>query len=347
MKLPLLERISSSLVRHAVLRRILVIVGLLVVLTFGGATGFQIITGARWFDCLYMAVITLTTVGYGEAVPLDDVGRAFVMVYLVLGVGIFTYTAYQMGQIIVSGELRSLIEERRMEQKIEHLHGHFIVCGAGRMGLTICRHLREHHKRFVVVDIDPAKREMCNRENWLCLTGDATDDVVLERAGIARAQALASALPTDADNVYVVLSARLLSTNLEIVSRASNEKVAAKMERAGATRVVSPFSAGALKMARFMLNPEVEDFLDIANSRGQGLEMVDVQITARSPFLGKQLQETDLSRLGVMVVGIRRADGEQLMPPPAETTLCEGDCLFAFGLREAVQKMLAETEGET
>lgn len=332
-------------IRHSVLQRIATAISLLVGMTIAGMIGFRLVSGGRWLDCLYMAVITLTTVGYGEAVPLDDAGRAFVIVYLVVGFGIFGYTALQFGQLMVSGELRLLLERRRMEQAILKLNEHHIVCGLGRMGLTICRHLQERRKPFVVIDSNEAMlHETCSRENWLCVPGDATDDSLLIRAGIDRARSLASVLPTDADNVYVILSARLLSGKLEIISRASNDKAAAKMERAGANRVVSPFSTGALKIARFMLNPDVEDFLDIADRHGLDVELVAVQITVDSPYVGKPLQETDLSRSGVIVVGIRRANGEQLMPPPPVTKIQAGDCLFAFGNRTAVGHMVAETE---
>jgi len=331
--------------RHSVVRRIATTVALLIGMTIVGMVGFHLVTGSRWLDCLYMAVITLTTVGYGEVIPLDDSGRVFVIVYLIVGFGIFTYTALQLGQLLVSGELRSLLERRRMEHSIRNLDGHYIICGLGRMGMTICRHLQEHQKPFVVIDSNEEKLHgTCGRESWLCLAGDATDDQVLRSAGIDRARALASVVPTDADNVYVILSARLLSSTLEIISRASDEKAAAKMQTAGANRVVSPFSTGAMKMARFMLNPDVEDFLDIADRQGRGLELVDVQITADSPYKGQQLQHTDLSRLGVIVVGIRRANGEQLMPPPPDTAIQTGDCLFAFGNRDAVNRMVAETE---
>ena len=161
--------------------------------------------------------------------------------------------------------------------------------------------------------------------------GDASDDRVLMQAGIARAKALATVLPTDADNVYVALTARLLSSKLEIIARASDEAAALKLERAGANRVVSPYSTGAQKIARFMLNPNIEDFLEIADHKGQDLELADVQISADSPYVGKKLMETDLRDEGVMIVGIRRRNGERLMPPPGNAVIEAGDCLFAFG----------------
>ena len=231
-----------------------------------------------------------------------------------------------------------------MEREIQKLDGHFIVCGFGRRGWTICEHLRDRGKPFVVIDTDEALlRSGCTEQNWLFVVGDASDDRVLMQAGIQRARALATVLPTDADNVYVALTARLLSGKLEIIARASDEEASLKLERAGANRVVSPYSTGAQKIARFMLNPNIEDFLEIADHRGQDLELADVQISRDSPYVGKKLAETDLRELGVMIVGIRRRNGEKLMPPPGNAVIEPGDCLFAFGSTTAVNRMIGES----
>ena len=324
------------------MRRLFSIIALLLSLTLAGTLGLRLIEGARWFDCLYMAILTLTTVGYSEVIPLSDAGRAFIIVYLTVGLGTFTYSAFQLGQWIASAQVRSLLERRRMEKAIAKLDDHFIVCGMGRMGRTICNYFAERGRPFVVVDHDEEAAAACCEENgWLYVLGDATDDSTLVRAGIERARALTSVLSTDADNVYVVLSARMLNAKLQIVARASEEKAIEKIERAGATRVVSPFSSGAVKMARFMLNPSIEDFLEIADDRGNELELADVQIDENSPYVGKQLAETDLRDKGVMVIGIRRANGERLMPP-GSTVLHSGDSLFAFGSADAVNTMIGD-----
>lgn len=327
------------------MRQFFFIVGLLLGLTFVGTVGLRLITGAPWFDCLYMAVITLTTVGYGESVPLGTGGRLFIIVYLIFSIGTFTYSAFQLGQWIVSIQIHQVMERRRMKNEITRLRNHFIVCGYGRMGRTICRYLHERRRPFVVVDVSADLLEKVGEEHgWLCVVGDATNDEVLRQAGIERARSLATVLATDADNVYVVLSARMLASGLQIIARASDEKAVEKMQRAGATRVVSPFSTGAVKMARFMLTPTVEDFFEITDTRGHDLELADVQITENSPYVGKTLMETDLREKGVMVVGIRRANGERLMPPPGTALLMPGDSLFAFGSSAAVNGMIGEGE---
>jgi voltage-gated potassium channel len=323
--------------------RPLTVTALLLSLTFVGTLWFRLVEGQPWLDCLYLAVLILTTVGLTEVFPLSEASRLFVVFYLVGGLGAFTYSAYQLGNWIVNTQVRSLWERRRMEKAIAKLHDHFIVCGMGRMGRTICHYFAERGRPFVVVDNDEETAvPYCEENNWLHVLGDATDDHTLTRAGIDRAGALTSVLSTDADNVYVVLSARMLNTNLQIVARAGEEKAIQKIERAGATRVVSPFSSGAEKMARFMLNPSIEDFLEIADAHGNELELADVQIDADSPYVGKQLTETDLRDKGVMVIGIRRANGERLMPPPGSTVLHSGDSLFAFGSSDAVNAMISD-----
>jgi len=328
------------------MRQIAYILAVLTTFPVIGAVGFRICEGWDWLQCFYEAVIIRTTVGLSASgdQTLQPVTKAFIIAYLVVGVGVFTYSASKLGQQLVNLELRRLLERRRMDRTIEQLRDHYIVCGFGRMGHTICQYLDLRRKPFVVIDIDPKKFEE-RPESWLYLVGDATHDETLRKAGIDRAKALASVLPTDADNVYVVLSARLLNDQLQIIARASDEKAIQKMERAGASRVVSPFSSGAMKMARFMLNPSIEDFLEVTDDRGSQLELADVQVATGSRLVGKRLMDTDLRERGVMIIGIRRSSGERLMPPPGTAVIEPGDCLFAFGGAQAVNEMIAESGG--
>lgn len=328
-----------------ILRRVAAPVLLLLLLTIIGTLEFRSISGGSWVDCLFMAVTTITTVGYGEIVPLGPQGRLFVVGYLFVALGVVSYSAFTIGQLIFSVEIQRLLEKRRMEYQFRHLKDHCIVCGFGRMGQIICQQLSDRGKPFVVIDTnEEALRAECSPAQWLYVVGDATSDEVLRSAGIERARSLATVLPTDADNIYVVLSARLLAGTLEIIARAGGDAAAEKIQRAGANRVVSPYTTGAHKIARFMLNPNIEDFLEIADRKGeQSLELADVQIAPDSPYVGKRLQETDLRTLGVIIVGIRRQNGERLMPPPGNAEIHAGDCLFAFGAAQAVNKMIGQT----
>ena len=328
------------------MHRVLITISVLVLFPIIGTIGFRLLEGWNWLDCAYYAVIIMSTVGMSNdpTLKLSPETKIFVICYLMVGVGLFSYCVSILGQQILSLELRGLMERRRMDREIDRLRDHYIVCGYGRMGQTIAQHLHSRRRPFVIVDNDGERLQAVSRERgWLHIVGDATDDEVLCRAGIVHAKSLASVLPTDADNVYVVLSARLLNERLQIIARASDEKAIEKMERAGANRVVSPFSSGAIKMARFMLNPSVEDFLEVTDQQGSQLELADIQIGERSPLSGKRLAETALGERGVMIIGIRRANGERLMPPPSSAVLQPGDSLFAFGSSEAVNAMIAES----
>ncbi|MDA0283519.1 MAG: potassium channel protein [Planctomycetota bacterium] len=319
-------------------------VGLLLALTMFGTIGFRFTTDSSWLDSIYLAVVTLTTVGSRDAAT-GTASTIFVIVYLVSGLGIFTFSAFEFGSWIVRTEFHKVLEKRRMQNRINGLENHSIICGQGRMGLAICEYLAERGRSIVVIDQDEDRiSPVCQLHGWSFVIGDATDDDVLKSAGIDRAASLTTVLATDADNLYIVLSARILNPNIKIIARAVDEKAVEKLERAGATRVVSPFRTGAVKMARFMLNPSIEDFIEIADSRGNELELADIQISADSTFVGRQLMETDLRNRGVMVIGIRRSNGERLMPPPGNAVIRAGDSLFVFGNADAVNSVLDRSE---
>jgi voltage-gated potassium channel len=333
---------TAEAVQRRLRKSVLMLLGIATVGTFG----FKFLSldpNVSWIDCVYMTITTMTTVGYGEIVPLGQGGRLFVITFLITCFGVISYGAVEIGQWVFSAEARKFLERRTMERKIQKLKDHFIVCGFGRMGWTICEQLSDRGRQFVVIDIDERLLEShCPAQQWLYVVGDASDDHVLAQAGISRAKALAAVLPTDADNVFVTLTARLLSGKLDIIARATEESAQLKLERAGANRVVSPYSTGAQKIARFMLNPNIEDFLEIADHRGKDLELADVEISSQSPYVGKRLMETNMREEGVMIVGIRRRNGERLMPPPGNAIIEAGDCLYAFGNIAAVNRMINE-----
>ncbi|MFO1096348.1 MAG: potassium channel protein [Planctomycetaceae bacterium] len=323
------------------MRRFAIIVGLLLSLVTIGTVGIHELTGRPWLLSAYLAVITMTTVGSEDVANEHPGAMIFVMLYLVGGFSIFTYSAFTLGSILVNVEFRSMLEKRRMDQQIQGLSGHYVVCGMGRMGTAICEHLHARNRKFVVIDHEQSRlNEIAKPRGWMYIQGDATDDNVLTAARLAQATALATVLPTDADNVYVVLSARMQSSKLQIIARSSTDDAMRKLQRAGATRVVSPFSTGAVKMARFMLNPGVEDFLEIADRHGSPLELADVQVTAGNPLVGKTLDKTDLRQRGVIVIGIRRESGERLLPPPPTAMIQAGDSLFVFGSSTGVNGLI-------
>ncbi|MEZ6121659.1 MAG: potassium channel protein [Planctomycetaceae bacterium] len=316
---------------------------LILAMLAAGAIGLHLLTGQSLLHCFYLAFVLLSTVGCQEPAPLTPGTMIFVIAYLACGLGVFAYSAFQFGQILVNADLRTVLERRRMEQKISRMSGHFIICGFGRMGQELSAHLHKRGQKFVIIDEDDElfTAEM-RQAGWLFLSGDATQDDVLIRAGVRQARALTSVLPTDADNLYVVLSARLLSSGLQIVARAGDDRASQKMMQAGATRVINPLSSGAIRMARFMLSPSIENFVEVAESQGVDWEIAEVLVPEGSDIAGRRLKETNLRKSGIMLLGVSRASGEKFFPPPGDLSILAGDNLFAFGNSEDLRR-LAET----
>ncbi|MCP4786011.1 MAG: potassium channel protein [Fuerstiella sp.] len=313
---------------------------LVLTILLGGTVGLHLLTGQGILHSFYQAFILLATVGSQEPQPLTDATMVFIIVYLASGLGVFAYSAIQFGKVLVNADFRVLLERRRMERQINKLTGHFIICGFGRMGRELCSYLHQRRQPFVIIDenaelVTPEMR----RDEWLFLQGDATQDDILQEAGIARARALTTVLPTNADNLYVVLSSRLLSGELQIVARASDDRAAQKMQQAGATRVINPLSSGAIRMARFMLSPSIENFVEVAESEGVDWEIADVHVPDDSPLVDQQLKETNLRQEGIMLLGVCRESGEKFFPPPGDLRIHSGDNLFAFGSSDNLRSL--------
>lgn len=227
-----------------------------------GTLGYMIIEGWNFHDSLYMTVITLTTVGYGEVHKLSPSGEIFTIILLIGGVGIILYLLGTEAKVILEGELQDVLGRRRLQSKLNQLKDHYIICGHGRMGRIISREL--HHKGVELVVIEKKPDPTQESEDLLLFEGDATSDEVLKKVGIERAKGLVSVLPTDAENLFVVLSARELKPDLFVVARASDERATQKIIRAGANRVVSPYHTGGLTIANIILKPAVMDFIEVA-----------------------------------------------------------------------------------
>lgn len=318
------------------------ILAALALLPLVGTAGFMLIEGWSAFDALYMSVITVSTVGFQEVHPLSQNGRMFVIVYLVAGLGVFFFGSVRLGELIVRAEIRDWMGRRHMQNRLSTLSKHFIVCGCGRMGRTICRELAARGLPFAVVDRSETAIRDCEEQGWISLLGDATDDRVLEEVGIRRAAGLAAVLSCDADNLYVVMSARLLSQELQIVARVDDEKGEVKLRKAGANRVMSLYATGGLKAAQMLANPELEDFLEVFSERGTKLDLAEVHISAGGPYSGKSLDESAFRRRGVIIVGIRRRNHEPLWNPPLTTVLEPDDEVIAMGSSDALARVLQQ-----
>ncbi|MBX7168640.1 MAG: potassium channel protein [Pirellulales bacterium] len=316
------------------------IVVLLALLPLFGTIGFRIIEGWPWFDCLYMSVTTITTVGFMEVHPLSTAGRIFVMTYLIVGLGVFFFGVVQLGEMVVRIELTHWLEKRRMDSTIRTLKGHFIVCGYGRMGQALCRQMAAKRMPFVVIDRDESLVSSSLADGWPALAGDATDDHVLQSAGIERARGLAAVLASDADNLYIVLSARLLSKDLMIISRAEDDSSVAKLKKAGADRVMTLFETSAARMAHLLVNPNVEEFFEIFRTEGTALDLAEIHVSQNSVYAGRRLAETDLRNRGVIVVGIRQGSGNLVLPPPSSIEIQIDDRLIVLGRADAIAELM-------
>jgi voltage-gated potassium channel len=296
--------------------------------------------GGTWLDALFMTVTTITTIGYGEVRPLTSAGRVFTMILAVVGIGSLFYTLGAVMEYLVSARLADPRGWRRMERRIEALRGHVIVAGLGRVGRQAVQELAAAGRPFVVVDPgEPALRHAEER-GYLFLQGDATEDSVLERAGIRRAGGLIVTSGHDATNMYIVLSARVLNPDLYVVSRAVDEASVTKLIRAGANRAISPYAIGGHRLAHLILSPAVVDFFETALRRGnEALDIEDIAVPGTSPACGKTLEDLDVRRAtGATVLAIMR-DGSPLVGSPGELVLAAGDHLLALGTGAQLERL--------
>jgi voltage-gated potassium channel len=291
----------------------------------------MIIEGWNFLDALYMTITTLTTVGYREVHELSKTGMVFTIVLILVGVGTVLYALSAGAKVILEGELQELFGRQRLEKKIKRMKDHYIVCGFGRMGNIICKELTEKKVEFVV--IEKKAENFDSNCPVLILSGDATRDEVLKEAGIDKAKGLISVLPSDAENLYVVLSARGLNPDLFIVARAVDEGSESKLIQAGANKAVSPYHIGGVRIAHSILRPTVVDFLEFATKTGNiELQMEEVTIPEDSALIGQSLDQCGFGReLGIIIVGIKRESGEMRFNPTFRTTIKAGDTLIALG----------------
>jgi voltage-gated potassium channel len=296
-----------------------------------GSLGYMLLERWSFLESVYMTVITLTTVGFGEVHPLSLPGKMFTMFLVLGGVGTATYTVFAATEVLVEKQMRRVLGRDRMDGKVKQLKGHVIVCGFGRVGRQICAEFDRRGVPFVIVE--RADDTLASRGTWHVVVGDATEDATLAAAGIERAMGLVCALSSEADNVFVTLSARQLNPKIRITARADSEGMEHKLIRAGANRVVSPYQAGAMRMAITTLQPNVVDFMSIvAGGESTGLRLEEVEVGVGSPFVGKSLREVEFrQRYGLMVVGIKRAGERPIFSPSSDEAIQVGDVLLLIG----------------
>jgi voltage-gated potassium channel len=322
------------------LRKILTLTAILLALLFWGSLGFVWLEGWDFFDALYMTVTTLSTVGYGEVHPLSKVGKFYNMALILAGMGVLAYIITSLARVVVEGEIKEALGKRKLIKQIKTLKDHYIICGFGRIGEIISRQLQERGVPLVIVDNKPENLGHLEESGYHFVAGDATREEALLEAGIERARGLVAVVSTDADNVYIVLTARSLRPDLYIVARAEEMGAEKKLLRAGADRVESPYEMGGRKMAHAILRPTVTTFMELAMTEGVEWSMEEVRVREGSPLAGVALKDSGLrQKLDLILVAIKRADGEMLFNPTLETTIQEGDTLIALGLRKNLEAL--------
>jgi voltage-gated potassium channel len=323
-------------------------VALLVFVIAGGTVGYVLIEGWDPWDAFYMTVITVTTVGYKEVHDLSRAGEAFTSLLAITGVGAALYTFSLLAASVVEGGLQRRLKARRLTKMIEELTDHFIVCGSGRIGSMIADELRRQRVPFVVIEREPERVKAILERGDLAVEADASREEVLTRVGIDRARGLIAAVGTDAENVYTVLTARVLRPDLFIIGRADSEDAERKLLRAGANRVVSPYKIGARQLAQTALRPAVVDFVHLATSaENLELAMEQVQINPGSQLAGRTIVEANLrQRFGVIVVGIQRSDGRMEFNPAPDAGMLAGDQLIVLGRPEQFRDLESLAQAE-
>jgi voltage-gated potassium channel len=313
-------------------RFVLIVVAIVTTLSIG-MVGFTVIDGYPLFDAFYMTLTTMTTVGYGEIHPLSHAGRVFNSFLIVFGVTTIFIAIGAMTQTIIELEFGDAIGKRRKKRMIDNLKDHYIICGFGRVGRGAAHELSHAGVPFVVVDIDPDRVERAVHAGMLAVAADSTHDETLRLVGIERARGLVAALATDADNLFVLLSAKGLNPGIYVATRAAEEGAEAKMRRAGADAVFAPYAITGHRLAQSLLRPHVVQFLDFTTKDvGEDIAIEQVRVSGASEMVSKTIKEMQLRKeVGVIVMAIRRESGEMVFNPPADTAVQGGDYLIVMG----------------
>ena len=311
-----------------------------------GTIVFHVLEGWSIVDSLYLTAQTVTTVGFGDLAPRTVYGRVFATVFMMVSVGIVLYALTSTVQWIVQSEMLLTFGQLRRSLAMSKLRDHFIICGAGRVGSHLVRGLKASNDPFIVIEKDRAIVEKLMDQGVSVLVRDATLEETLREAGVEHARGLAACLPDDADNVYVVLTARDLNPTMHIVARAAEEQAESKLIRAGANRVVAPTIIGGHRMAMALTKPAVGDFLDSLTANDLELGFEQLEVEAGSKLVGRKLSETNIrSELDIVIVSIRRSHGEIVFNPSGDAKIETGDMLIAIGRGEALAKLTELARG--
>ena len=312
----------------------------ILILAFG-TIGYMTIEGWPFIDALYMTVITISTVGFKEVNQVGAAGRVFTIILVFSGVGFTLYVAAAIVQFMVEGRIRIIMGRRRLDKKIERLKNHYIICGYGRIGRVLCRHLRRANIDVAVVEKDPELIPVMDADGVLYIAGDAADENNLMKAGIERAKAVVAALATDTDNVFLVLTARQLAPELLIMARSSQDTAKIKLPAAGADFVESPYAMGAVSMAHRIIRPTVTSFLNLAFAhKRRDIQMEEIPVSPSSEMANVQLKDSGIrQKYNLIIIAIMKPDGNMLFNPSFEAVITPNDTVIAVGEADNLQQL--------
>jgi voltage-gated potassium channel len=322
-------------------------VGALLTVVAFGVVGY-VAQGWSTGDALYMVVITISGVGFTEVHEINTPAlRAHTMLLILFGIVAMGYTVAGILRFVTEEELQRILGHQRLRRTLQMLNGHTIVAGFGRMGSLICNELAAVGQPFVLIDRSPERVPEFERRGWPFVVGDATDEKVLKEAGLERARALVTAIPSDAVNVFITLTARNLAPDVEIIARAEQPTTTRKLQQAGANHVVLPASIGAHRIVSILTNPMAVEFAELVTHRASlAIEMDEVAVRAPGPLAGLTLRDADIGRrTGVIVIAVKRADGRVEFPPTGDEPFAPGDSIVLLGKRDHLDQFRSQFKG--
>ena len=301
----------------------------------------MLIEGWNFLDSVYMTVITLTTVGYGEVHEVSRIGQIYTILLIFIGVAFILFVAGSVVQFMVEGRIRTILGRRSLDKKIDRLKNHYIVCGYGRIGKVLCNQLKRKPIDLVVIDKNRELIPILDDDKILYLSGDASDEAILRKAGIQRAKGLIAVLATDTDNVFLVLTARQINPDLYIIARASRDESKIKLQAAGANKVESPYEMGAVSMAQRIIRPTVTNFLNLAFAhKRKDIQMEEIPVNSSSGLINVMLKDSGIrQQFNLIIIAIKKPDGSMLFNPSYETIIEAGDTVIAVGQEGNLQKL--------
>jgi voltage-gated potassium channel len=324
----------------AQINKILLAIAILLTIFLIGTLGYHFIEGWDIFDAFYATIVTLSTIGYGDFYPHTKSGRLFTIILIIFGVGSMLYTIVLLAESFIEVQVKNFMGRDKLKKMIDKMNNHYIVCGCGRIGYLICKELKADNVDFVVIDNNADIMQKIEEAGFPYYQGDATEDKTLIGAGIKRAKGIVCVLPTDAQNLYVILTAKELNPKIFILSRSEEEESEHRLLRAGADRVMSPYTLGGMRMAMAILRPAMLDFIEISTQR-QSLElrMEELELCEGSPIIGKSLEESAIRHTyGLIIVAVKKDTGKMIFNPLANYILEKGDRLVAMGEEDNVKK---------